>query len=291
MKRKLIRLSPSTSVVSLPSQWIRKNKLQKGAEINVEEIENKIIISADSKKTSDEISIDVSDLVDRQFWHYIDAAYISGYNIITINTKDKKQTELLSKAARFFPGMIVYEARTGKVQLKDITSDAKEDQDKLLNRIFNMNITLLEDTFQAIKEQDWEVLLKIKKRDYHINSYISYCLRQINKFGYKKFSKTGLMSTYLKLIEMLSDKFAVLITEIGKRKLKNENLISELIEMYKTLERLHLSYSKEKLLFSEQSRKDLEKTIVKSNKNIKIYLAEIINLISDLQEVEIELNL
>ena len=50
MQRKLIQLSPSTAVVSLPASWIKHNRLTKGKAIFVDEQENKLIISAVSKR-------------------------------------------------------------------------------------------------------------------------------------------------------------------------------------------------------------------------------------------------
>ena len=51
MKRKLIQLSTSTNVISIPTTWLRKNNLSKGAELDLEEKDNRIIISKDNKKT------------------------------------------------------------------------------------------------------------------------------------------------------------------------------------------------------------------------------------------------
>jgi phosphate uptake regulator len=198
MKRKLIQLSPSTAVVSLPSTWIRQNSLKKGEEVNVEEIENRIMVSTERKATDKEITIDISKLKAKIMWGSIAAAYVAGYDSIIILTKDQKQKEFMSKVVRYFPGMMIFEERKNKVHFKDITKGAKEDVDKILNRIFNMNISLMEDALEAVKAENWTTLADMKRRDWTINSYIEYCLRQLNKFGYTQYSKTGLMNTYTK---------------------------------------------------------------------------------------------
>ena len=51
MIRKLIQISPSTTVVSLPAAWIKKNKLSKKSEVKLEESDNRIIISSSESKS------------------------------------------------------------------------------------------------------------------------------------------------------------------------------------------------------------------------------------------------
>jgi hypothetical protein len=52
-----------------------------------------------------------------------------------------------------------------------------------LTQVEGREITLVEDSIEYINNKNWDDLSKIKKRDYTINSYISFCFRSINKFG------------------------------------------------------------------------------------------------------------
>ena len=104
MIRKLIQLSPSTAVVSLPSSWIKANKLKKGAAIHLEEQENKVIVSASvGQAAQKEIALDLSKLNDKLMWTSIDAAYIAGYDTITLLTRDTEQKMFMTKVVRYFP--------------------------------------------------------------------------------------------------------------------------------------------------------------------------------------------
>src|SRR3989338_1494426 len=108
MQRKLIQLSPSTAVVSLPSSWIKKNHLQKGATLNVSEQENTLTIApVGTLRKEAEITLDISALYDRLMWIAIDAAYTAGYDSLILLTRDVEQTQHLAKVVRYFPGMII----------------------------------------------------------------------------------------------------------------------------------------------------------------------------------------
>jgi len=291
MKRKLIQLSPSTSVVSLPKQWINKNKLKKGIELNLEEADNKIIISTNSSKTNKEVELNISNLSNDLIWAYVDAAYIAGYDSITLITKNQNQSNLMTTVVRYFPGLIIFEQRKNKVQFKDITNDSQEDIDKILARIFNMNIDMISDSLDAIKNNEWELLSKIKKRDYTINSYISYCLRQLNKFNYIQFSKTGLMNTYIKLIEMFSDKLAALFVFIGNNKIKIDNkIILKILDIYNLIRKTHFNYSQNLLSELDSLRLDFSKLINSQDNELKLYLDEISNILFDIEELEMQLH-
>ncbi len=291
MHRKLIQLSPSTSVVSLPSKWVKMNKLEKGSELDVDEKENKIVISTQSQKSEKEISIDITNLKDRLFWAYLDAAYIAGYDVINLHSEDQKQLNLMSKVAKSFPGMIVVEQRKNSATLKDLAGENKEDIDKILNRIFHMNTVLIEDALEAVKNSDWETLVIMKKRDHIINSYVSYCMRQINRFGYTPYSKGGVMHTFLKLIEIISDKITALFEEIGEKHIKVEpKIISKLLEIYQLMRTAHMKYSQDKMIEFHKAREALPKPFKQANKKIVGRLMELMHLFYDLEEVETQLH-
>jgi hypothetical protein len=107
MQRKLIQLSPSTSVISLPKSWIVKNKLSKGAALEVIESDNSIIITSTQSTLAKECTIDARNTTGRDIWYLFDAAYVAGYDVIAILTKDSKQTASLEGVVRYFPGMII----------------------------------------------------------------------------------------------------------------------------------------------------------------------------------------
>ena len=45
MKRKVIQIADSTQLISLPRKWAQKFNIKKGDELEVEEHDNKIVVS------------------------------------------------------------------------------------------------------------------------------------------------------------------------------------------------------------------------------------------------------
>ncbi len=283
MQRKLIQLSPSTSVISLPSSWIKKNKLSKGKSIFLDEQENKLIISAFSKKTEKEITVNVKGFSDKLIWRYFDALYIAGYDNITLLTRDSNQSALIGTIIKFFPGLIIEEERKNIVRLVDIADVPSENFDKMLTRIFHITTTILEDSIDAIKSKDFDVLKSMKKRDYHINSYASYCFRQLNKFGYSNQVKTSILHTYIKLLEMMTDNICIYLNSISKSKNNKISELNAILGLYKQTFSLHYNYN-EKTLFAIET--DSQNML----KSTDIYLAAIAELFFDILEIEMQLN-
>jgi len=288
MIRKLIQLSPSTAVVSMPSQWVKRNKLERGAQLSVEEKENSIIVSARSKKSSKEISLDIKGIQDTLIWYYVDAAYVAGYDTIVLLTSGHAQAGYLSTVVKCYPGMIISEERNNCVRFEDLAADKREDIDKILCRIFNMNIAMLDDAIDACKKKDLEALAKMKRRDYDINSYIAYCLRQLGKFGFTPISKTGIMHSYIKILEMVSDKLCAICMAMGKGELKSDpKLLCELKDIYNVMYRTHFKQKKDALILLEKKRAMILRYSAKDTLG-EVYTKDILDLLSNLEELEME---
>jgi len=290
MIRKLIRLSPSTSVVSLPSPWIKKNKLQKGDDLFVEERENRVMVSSRNSKSERETSFDISGISDKKFvWFYFDAAYAAGYDSITILFDDKSQADVFSKIERYFPGMMICEERKNMVRFKSITDSPEEDLLAIISRIFNMKIAIIEDGIDAIKKPDYAFLSRMKKRDYSVNTYVDYCFRQLNKYGFDPLSKVGSIHTYIKILEMLSDKICAAFVEIGCEKKKTTVLpFEKLLSTYRALHKIHLHITPEgflrlKGIVEKNAYDDIKDTELKGLFN------EINKLLLDLLQIELEI--
>src|SRR3989344_98347 len=291
MLRKLIKLSPSTSVISLPSNWIKSNNLKKGTALSVEVNENKIIVSPQQTEIHKEIQIDISKFDGRLLWVAIDTAYTAGYDSIIIKTKDAEQSSYMTKVARYFPGMMIIDEHKTHVHFKSI-DESPTDLNKIINRIFNLTVALLEDSIEAIKLKEWNTLIKIKYRDYVINSYVSYCFRSINKFGYSPFSQTGVIHSFLKIIEIFSDKLCVLFESIGKEKARSVkvNTLNLVLEMYNELRQVHFKYSIEKIITFDENRQKLLKNIEEMPSYAIPVLNDLVDLFFALEELEMQLN-
>lgn len=288
MERKLIGLSTSTKVLSIPSKWLKENELEKGDTVNVEIADGRLIVSSKEQYKLLEKNIDISDAQEDLVWYTIDACYSAGYDIINITTKNLEQTRLLSRAVRYFPGMIIDEERTKSVRFKDISSMKEVNIDKLKRRIFHMIGTMIEDGLVALEEKDWDVLKDMKRRDYTLNSYFSLCLRYIAKKGYHKVRKAGVIHSYLKIVESFVDRYCMLTKEIGTNKSitpQQKKKFNEVMRLYEEMQELHYREKKKihlaynKLLVLEKNTKD--------NNAINKQFLELLGIIDEMIQLEL----
>ncbi|MFA6461951.1 MAG: AbrB/MazE/SpoVT family DNA-binding domain-containing protein [Candidatus Woesearchaeota archaeon] len=284
MIRKLIRLSPSTAAVSLPTSWIKKNNLSRGASLFVEEKENNIVIKAFNHKTDTSTQIEAYHLDKTMMLMAVDAAYISGYDCIKILTKSQEMITFLSKAVRFYPGMIVHEQSFDYLIYKDIAENSQADFVKTINHLYNLLISLVEDANQYVTKREWDHLDRLKKRDYNFNSYVSYCQRCLNKYGYVNLSKAGILHTYVKIMEMIADKICAEFMQIGQDKGKiNSNLVDHLLSVLRKMQR-----TRAELIYDRLSEIEAER--IKALK-LKGDFSEVFQLIFDLEELELQLKI
>ncbi len=88
--RKLIKFGNSSFIVSLPTDWVKKNRLKKG-DLMYYSLENDGIKFCpefkEEKKELKEITIELSDNIDL-FRRELISAYIDGYSVVKIKGED-----------------------------------------------------------------------------------------------------------------------------------------------------------------------------------------------------------
>jgi phosphate uptake regulator len=289
MIRKLIQLSPSTSVVSMPSSWIKDNGVSKGDSLDVSLDDNKVIISKFSSSKKKEIHIDISDLSEKLVWIAIDQAYTSGNDSIFVKTNGFKQSSLMSEVAPLFPGMVIIDMKKDFVHLQSM-DDNSANLDDIISRIFNLNVSLIEESIDSVKSRDWDSLSRVKNRDWTINSYVSYSFRILNKNNFSPHSKIGSIHTFIKLLELLSDKLCILFESVASEKFSsNTDAFSCILDLYRDIRRSFQKYSVNNIKIIESNYLKL----LDHNKNIPKSLSghvhDIAELFIALAETEVEL--
>lgn len=287
MQRKLIGLSTSTTVISLPSKWIKQQELNKGDIISLEEVEGSIIINPLSQQKK-ETTINITTIKKKHTWYLVDAAYCAGYDTIHIITKNLEQRKLLNTIVRYFPGMIIEKEQGKTITFQDISSIKEVNAEKLFRRIFHMIGNLLEEFIEFAKTKNFSELKDLKRKDYTINTYLSLFLRYIAKKGYTSFRKSGEVHTYLKMLELFSDRLCELAQHMGEEKNstpKQIELLKNIQLLYKELETQH--FKKDKNISKlDDMRIETEKKIKASTPH-KHQFSDLLSLINELEQLEL----
>ncbi|MBP7708569.1 hypothetical protein KA107_02695 [Candidatus Pacearchaeota archaeon] len=149
MKRKLVKQGAATMMVSLPTKWIKENKLEKGDEVELYESENKLVISRESQKMNKETEITITTPIKTAVQVMITNAYRADYNKIKINYKDKKIYSMVKDLVdEQLLGYEIIKKEENYCVVENIASLTQEQFDNMFSKLL-LNI---EDTFDYVEQ-------------------------------------------------------------------------------------------------------------------------------------------
>lgn len=251
MKRKLVKQGASTLMISLPSKWIKENKLDKGDEVDLSQEGNKLILESDSPKTISSVPINVSNcspLVNR----ILMSQYLKGVDEIEVTFSDVKEVKDFQK--RVLNELIGFEIiKQGKnsFTVKDITGIENQEINTILQRIFLILNSMQEELFNAIKkDQEFE---NVVETDYSTNKFVNFALRILNKRGYTEYKKTSQIYSILLSLEYIGDlykKIAIELNSNKKLKISKQQLsnLEDIQNFLKMFENLFFKFNKTELI-------------------------------------------
>lgn len=218
MRRKIFRLGASTLVASLPSKWVKQHKLKSGDELLAFEKEKSITFSIMKDSEIKEIEIDIGELNQELIREYLTGAYIRGYEQIKILFKKQESLASAQEAINSLIGLAIVEQGNSYCVAGEITETTDVQFENIFRRIFLLTISMAEDSLSALKENDWESLKGIKRRDFDIDIFINFCFRILNKKGYKNYFKTQIIYNILQVLGELGNNYGNLTIDLIKEK-------------------------------------------------------------------------
>jgi len=211
--RRVIQLSPTTKVVSLPSRWLSANKVKKGDYVNIEDSGNKIIIET-TKSGNKSMSSDLTSLRDTLLWTAIDSFYMLGYSHIELKLT-VEQKKLMNKIVKYFPMLMIASETKTALELNTVSDNLDMDFDKTIQHVRHITNNIVDEALSLIEIKDWETLAKIKKMDYDLNIYISVCFRHLNS---GKIANAISWAQFVKMLELYSDRLCIMFKQIADSK-------------------------------------------------------------------------
>jgi len=281
LKRKLVRQGAATMMISLPSKWIKENKLDKGDEVDVENIGNKLEISLDLNEKRKEVEINVSSLTESAIRTIITNTYRYGYDKVKINFKNKDSLVLIEDTVKNnLLGFEIIKRSDKFCEIENITEPAHEQIDNIFSKMF-MNIDELfiiaEKMINGEKEDFEEIERKIQQFD-------NFCRRVILKNGLNEKS-TQKMLFHSEVIHAQREIYH-LLKYISKNKIKNTDSALFLLKKCKEIfDHVKEAYLKKDLSIVEKIH-EIEKELVykKGYSQIKDNPIVIHHLMSSIRE-------
>ena len=182
--RKLIKFGNSSHIISLPTNWVKKNKLKKGDLIYFEENGNgELILNSELKKEKEEvkeIDIDINDKNIDEMRREIHSAYINNFNTINLIRKNLYHKDLeIRKILNNLMATEVLEQSENKIIIKDFLDMDKISIDNLVRKIDIIIRSMLIDCRNVDTKEKFE---SIYRRDYNINK-LTYLIYRAIKYS------------------------------------------------------------------------------------------------------------
>lgn len=325
MKRKVIKQGHNTLTVTLPSKWVNMYGINPGDELDVSENEKTLIISSEDIPRMSKTTIDVSGIrMPIVIWRCILSAYRAGYDeiIVTgIEPSNKKlyspftfntltciepddmafmsPIETVSACVNRLIGMEIVEHKGNYCMIKDLSETTYKEFDTAIRRIFILLGREAEIISEGLMRQ-FEDLKSIHIIDTNIDRFEDFCLRVLNKKGYKDFRKSSTIYSMVFTMEMVGDELKKIATHVLEMNKKCSPEIKELFRVQSDqLEKFHslfYKFGKKKIqeIYDEDSKgtklimqhynklSDDEKELLHHFKKIGIYILSLTELVIDM---------
>lgn len=266
--RKIIKFGNSSFVVSLPREWMDKNKLKKGDSVYfLQDIDDSLRVTSQYKEPSKEEKEVVIQLKNRDIdsiFRDIFAAYINNYSVIKLidnSSSESRKIASIRKKLNSMIGLEVLEQTSNSLIIHDLLDFKNISIKSLLNKEDIICRSMLADSIESIQKDSFE---SIYQRDVDINrlahlvhKIVNTCLDDPNSLrragvNYRELLDLWSISDKIEKIADESKRIARLFGDLnlnGKQK-------KELISLYKEIEQDYLSimkayYKKDKKLSSE----------------------------------------
>ncbi len=308
MKRKVVKHGPSSLIISMPSDWAKRNNITKGSEVDVVEEGKRLIVSAESPFDAQnmEIEIDVTGLDRTSLMFTIRSLYRLGYDTINLkfasatlmHYRTRERLSVISAVHTEINRLIGFEIikeKENSCVIKDLQAASMRDFDQVERRIFLLLMDASTQLSEAAKTRNAVLLKTMEEKHDTITKFISYCLRLLNKNGYYVPMQTAYHYYIIATLDRITDliKYASrdLLGYSGKL---NANVIGVLEAVSRHLRlyyEIFYKYEKEKVVELSRSRYDIQEKVRKlpdatktAEKIVALNIASIPEIILDLVE-------
>jgi phosphate uptake regulator len=183
MRRKLVKQGAATMMISLPSKWIKENKLDKGDEVDLIEKNNNIIIGAALQEKIKKIELTVNFTTESVIRTVITNAYRVGFDSIKLNFNNEKTFAIIQEVvSKNLLGFEVIKKEDNFCIIENITEPAIDQFDNIFNKIM-LNIEELISILENFDSNPKE----FADDERQIQKFDNFCRRVISKkdFSYK----------------------------------------------------------------------------------------------------------
>ncbi len=212
MKRRIIKQGHNALTITLPAKWVNRVNLKAGNEVEVKEKDNSLMIETEANVEPQRKIIELKNSA-QYLQHYpnniflrsIDVNYRLGYDEIKLIFDDPHVMDFIEEELEFLLGFEIVDQGENYCVLKSVASSLDIEFDTILRRTFLMLISMLGDSYDAVKNGEFSRLKSVSKLEKLNNRFTNFCERHLNKKGYTEYRKTIIIYSMITLLEHIAD--------------------------------------------------------------------------------------
>jgi hypothetical protein len=231
MKRKLVKQGAATMMVSLPSKWIKSNKLEKGDEINLEEKGGELVINTqETTKGKKEIIITINEENKHDIKNILTHLYRKGFDRITIENLNSDTLKEIRSATNLLLGFELTEKSNTKCVIENISEPLEQKYDIILKKVFMIIKETQEVTLNDFEREKFN-MHEIEETKNQQEKFILFCRRLLVKQNPENISLEWELLTFLIHIQ---HSYYYLYKYASESKIKTDKETLELLKELKT---------------------------------------------------------
>ncbi|MFA6888591.1 MAG: AbrB/MazE/SpoVT family DNA-binding domain-containing protein [Candidatus Woesearchaeota archaeon] len=207
MERKVMKQGPSTLVVSLPSNWVKKYGVKKGSTVYLQEKGTEITIAKRPQQEQKKITLNLSNTL--PMTHRISGAlYKTGFDEITLEYKNSDEARAILESVNVFQGHEIIKHENNTISIKRIAQPDATSFDTLYRKCFHIVEDMANDTTDALQKNNKERMNQVVLKDDLMAVFVNYTIRMI-VLGYKDKHSAKYYHIVVQL-EKIADRFKYL---------------------------------------------------------------------------------
>jgi phosphate uptake regulator len=183
--RKVIPLGNSSLVVSLPIEWVRQNKINKGdlVDVNIQNDQSLIITPEyEREPREDKISLTIEENEpEESITRIIIGCYLNGYETIILKSKKKfsnKQHQAVRSTIKSLYLRII-ESTTSKITIQTLMDETKASVLLSIERMHLITGSMCDDVLNSMRYRDMDLARSVVNLEDDVDQYLFFLLRLI----------------------------------------------------------------------------------------------------------------
>lgn len=283
MQRKVVRHGPSTLIISLPTQWVKRFGVAPGSTVEVEDKGKSLMVSAGAGRRHYFITADVSGLAPRLVDRFLARSYQKGYDKMTLVHNSLELLEAIQKKVHELIGYEIIEQNETSCVLQSVSSNIELDFDNSLRKAFLTVKEMIEQCNQRYEEKAWDALANLHLKDLQVNRFCYFCLRQLNKEQYlsPNVAQTYVLYYLIEILEDLGDNCKKLAQQLAANKTSKkplQKILKKIAETYDVSYSFFYNATEEKANKAFQGYKEID-ILIEEMSSTKLSSDEVLSLI------------